>query len=235
MAGRIILVRHGQSLWNQKNLFTGWVDVPLSPLGIEEALKAGDQLSKISFDIVFVSTLMRAMTTAMLALSRNASPRIALMQHTDESTSDLKKQKDWSRIFSDKVQADSVPVFSAWELNERYYGELQGMDKTETAKKYGDDQVKLWRRSYDVPPPNGESLKMTAERTIPYYQKTIEPLLKQGKTILVSAHGNSLRSIVMFLEKLTEEQVLSLELATGVPRGYHLSDSGYTRKEIADF
>jgi len=133
------------------------------------------------------------------------------------------------------VQQESVPVFSSWQLNERYYGELQGMDKAETAKKYGEDQVKLWRRSYDIPPPNGESLKMTAERTIPYFEKEIEPILKAGKSILVSAHGNSLRSIVMFLEKLTQEQVLSLELATGVPRGYFLTSSGYARKEIADF
>src|SRR6185436_20023728 len=143
--------------------------------------------------------LVRAVTTAMLALSRNASPRIALLQHKDEGTADSKKQKDWSHIFSDRVQQESVPVFSSWQLNERYYGELQGMDKAETAKKYGEDQVKLWRRSYDIPPPNGESLKMTAERTIPYFEKEIEPILKAGKSILVSAHGNSLRSIVMFL------------------------------------
>jgi 2,3-bisphosphoglycerate-dependent phosphoglycerate mutase len=110
-----------------------------------------------------------------------------------------------------------IPVYSAWELNERMYGELQGMNKEETAKKFGDAQVKIWRRSYDVPPPNGEALKNTAERTIPWFQKNIEPQLKAGKNILVAAHGNSLRAIIMYIEKLSEAQVLELELKTGEP------------------
>lgn len=218
----LILIRHGQSLWNLKNVFTGWVDVPLSEKGIEEALAAGEKLKDFNFDLIYVSTLMRAQMTAMLAMSKNAAGKVAIMQHTADATDDEKQQKEWSKIYSPDAEAEMIPVYSAWQLNERYYGELQGLNKKKTAEKYGDDQVHIWRRSYDVPPPNGEALKNTAERTIPFFKDSIMPLLKEGKSMLISAHGNSLRSIVMYLDDLSEEEVLSLEIKTGDPIRYQL-------------
>jgi len=187
----LVLVRHGQSQWNLENRFTGWTDVQLSPLGEEEAKKAGQLLKGMKFDVCFTSVLQRAIKTLIL-LSQEAGIK-------------------------------DLPVYMDQALNERHYGNLQGLNKAETAEKYGADQVKIWRRSYDVAPPGGESLKMTAERTLPYYERMIVPFLKQGKNVLVAAHGNSLRSMVMFLDKLTEQQVLELNLDTGVPRVYEIS------------
>lgn len=221
--GKLVLIRHGESMWNQKNVFTGWVDVPLSSKGIEEALKAGDTLSSYSFDVIYVSTLVRAMETAMLVLSRNTSGKVPHIIHSKG------KLKQWSQIYSDKTAADMVPVYQDWHLNERYYGKLQGLNKAETAQKYGDEQVHIWRRSYDVRPPEGEALKNTAERTIPYFQKVVLPELKAGKNVLISAHGNSLRSIVMYLDHLSQEEVLKLELATGVPLFYEYKDGAVSR------
>jgi len=191
----LVLVRHGQSQWNLENKFTGWVDVPLTELGEKEALRAGGHLKGLKFDIAFTSDLQRAQKTLAVILGVIGQSGLSIVK--------------------DKA------------LNERHYGALQGLDKAQTAAKYGEDQVKVWRRSYDVPPPKdetgfSESLKDTAARTLPYFNGTIIPYLKQGKNVLVAAHGNSLRSIVMDLEKLTKEQVLELNLDTAVPRVYEM-------------
>jgi 2,3-bisphosphoglycerate-dependent phosphoglycerate mutase len=215
---QLILLRHGESVWNKKNVFTGWVDVPLSPNGITEAIKAGEQLSKIEFDEVYTSVQVRAIETAMLALAQNKSDKTPVVIH-DEG-----KMKDWTIIYSEEMKRKIIPVYRDWHLNERYYGELQGKNKAETAKEYGDELVHQWRRSYDVPPPNGECLKDTAERTIPFFKEKIIPQLEKGKNILISAHGNSLRSIVMYLDKLTKEGVLSLEIPTGKPLFYEMKE-----------
>jgi 2,3-bisphosphoglycerate-dependent phosphoglycerate mutase len=201
----LVLVRHGESQWNLENRFTGWVDVPLSPKGIEEARQAGRKLKKegIRFDVAYTSDLKRAQHTLALIL--------------------------------EELDRKDLPVQKDQALNERHYGDLQGLNKQETAQKFGDEQVKIWRRSYDVPPPGGESLKDTAARTLPYFESKILPDLKGGKNVLVAAHGNSLRSIVMDLDKLTKEQVLELNLATGLPVVYEL-DGGLrvvSKKELA--
>jgi 2,3-bisphosphoglycerate-dependent phosphoglycerate mutase len=186
----LVLVRHGQSQWNLENKFTGWVDVPLTEQGEQEAHRAGKQLKGLHFDIAFTSDLQRAQKTLAIILGEIGETNLT--------------------IIKDKA------------LNERHYGDLQGLNKAETAKKFGDEQVKIWRRSYDIAPPNGESLKDTAARTLPYFDAQIIPSLKDGKNVLVAAHGNSLRSIVMHLEHLSKEQVLELNLETGVPRVYEL-------------
>ena len=217
----LILLRHGQSAWNLCNLFTGWVDVPLTAKGIEEALEAGRQIADIDIEVIFTSTLMRAQQTAMIAMSQHKTTKVPVMQHQEG------QQAQWSKIYNDKVHANTIPVHADWHLNERFYGELQGLDKDETRQKYGEEQVHIWRRSFDVPPPEGESLAMTAERTLPYFDEHILPQLKAGKNVLVAAHGNSLRSIAMQLEQLTPEQVLKLELPTGVPRFYHFDQGTF--------
>ncbi len=181
----LVLIRHGESQWNLENRFTGWIDIPLTDKGREEARRAGEKLKGIKFDKAFTSALKRAQETLSIILK-------------------VIKQEN-IRIEKDKA------------LNERMYGDLQGLNKAETAKKYGDEQVHIWRRSYDVKPPGGESLKDTAARTLPYFESKIIPELKTGQNVLVAAHGNSLRSIVMYLDKLTKEEVLELNLGTGVP------------------
>lgn len=215
---KLILIRHGQSLWNLKNVFTGWVDVPLSSNGIVEAIEAGKQLADIRFDVVFTSVQVRAIETAMLALAQNKSEKTPVVIHSEG------KMKDWTIIYSEEMNKSIIPVFHDRHLNERYYGKLQGKNKAETAKEYGDEQVHQWRRSYDSPPPNGECLKDTAERTIPFFKEQVVPQLEQGKNVLVSAHGNSLRSIVMYIENLTKEGVLSLEIPTGKPLFYEMKN-----------
>ncbi len=215
---KLVLIRHGESVWNKKNVFTGWVDVPLSPNGIVEATKAGEELADIEFDFVYTSVQVRAIETAMIALAQNKSEKTPVIIHEEG------KMKDWTTIYSEDMQESIIPVRHDWHLNERYYGELQGKNKAETAKQYGDDQVHQWRRSYDIPPPNGECLKDTAERTIPFFKETILPLLEQGKDVLISAHGNSLRSIVMFIDELSSEEVLKLEIPTGKPLYYEMKE-----------
>lgn len=220
----LVLLRHGESVWNKKNVFTGWVDVPLSPNGIEEARKAGELLAEKTFDMVYTSVQVRAIQTAMLALAYSKSGKTPVIIHEEG------KMNEWARIYSEEIQKEILPVYRDWHLNERYYGELQGKNKAETAKAYGDEQVHLWRRSYDVPPPNGECLKDTAERTIPFFEQQILPRLKEGNSILVSAHGNSLRSIVMYIDGLTKDEVLKLEIKTGVPI-YYRYDNGNLARE----
>ena len=191
---QLVLIRHGESQWNLENRFTGWVDVPLTPKGEEEARAAGEKLKAFQFDCAFTSVLMRAQNTL--------------------------------RIVLDVIGQATIPITEDQALNERMYGELQGLNKTETAKKFGDEQVKIWRRSFDVPPPGGESLKDTAERVLPYYESQIRPELEARKTVLVVAHGNSLRSLVMHLENLSREAVLELNIPTGAPLFYDLDDLG---------
>ncbi len=188
----LVLVRHGESQWNLENRFTGWVDVPLSPKGVGEAANAGDRLKKENI-------------------------------HFDVAyTSLLQRAQNTLKLILEKLGQTEIPIHKDQALNERHYGDLQGLDKAETAKKFGDDQVKIWRRSYDIAPPNGESLKDTAARTLPYFEKHILSELKNGRNVIVAAHGNSLRSIVMDIEKLTKEQVLELNLATAVPLIYQM-------------
>jgi len=191
---RLVLLRHGESQWNLENRFTGWVDVPLSPRGIQEAKDAGEKLRSFTFDRAFTSVLARANETL--------------------------------RIVLDTIGQTGIPIEKDKALNERMYGELQGLNKDETAKKYGEAQVKIWRRSYDVRPPGGESLKDTAERVLPYFERTIKPSLLKGTTILVAAHGNSLRALIMELEQLSREQVLELNIPTGAPLLYELDNRG---------
>ncbi len=188
----LVIFRHGQSVWNLENKFTGWVDVELTEKGIQEAKNAGEKLKSFHFDVAYASDLKRAQNTLSIAL---------------------------------EVAGKTVPTTYNKALNERMYGDLQGLDKTETAKKYGDEQVKIWRRSYDVPPPNGESLKDTTARVIPYYKAEIEPQLKAGKNVVIAAHGNSLRALIMYLENMTPAQILEFEIGTGIPRLYELDEN----------
>jgi len=189
----LVIIRHGQSLWNLENRFTGWVDVPLTPKGMEEARAAGERLQGMHFDVAYTSVLTRAQETL--------------------------------RIIQQTAGLD-LPVIRDQALNERHYGDLQGLNKAQTAKEYGDEQVHIWRRSFATPPPNGEALKDTAARTLPFFQRAILGDIAQGKNVLVVAHGNSNRSIVMQLDDLSEEAVLALELGTGVPLVYELDESG---------
>lgn len=222
---QLILIRHGQSVWNKKNVFTGWVDVPLSREGVDEALKAGDQIADIAFDVIFTSVQIRAIETAMIAMAANKSDKTPVVIHTEG------KMADWTTIYNESMNSNVIPVYRDWHLNERYYGELQGKNKAETAAVYGDEQVHIWRRSYDIAPPAGECLKDTAERTIPFFTEAILPQLEAGKNVLVSAHGNSLRSIVMHIDGLSEEEVLKLEIPTGVPLYFEYADGGVKRKK----
>ncbi len=198
---KLVLIRHGQSQWNLENRFTGWVDVPLTENGRAEARRAGKALRELG--IRFDAGYTSVLSRAIETLS----------------------------IVQSELGQETLPVVKDQALNERHYGDLQGLNKDETRKKFGDEQVKLWRRSYDVAPPNGESLKDTAARTLPYFESRVLPDLKAGKNVLVAAHGNSLRSIVMFLDKLTQEQVLALEIATGVPILYEIAPDGAVREK----
>ena len=211
--GKLALVRHGQSQWNLENRFTGWVDIPLTDLGREEARKAGEWLKDkgFKFDRAFTSALKRAQETLDIMLK--------------------------------VLGQTSLPIEKDKALNERHYGALQGLNKAETAQKYGDAQVKIWRRSYDVPPPAdktelnpdgmAESLQSTAARTLPYFYSRIVPRVKAGETILVAAHGNSLRAIVMDLDHLTKSQVLELNIDTGKPIVYDMDPQGRVLSKVS--
>ncbi|GMU08883.1 2,3-bisphosphoglycerate-dependent phosphoglycerate mutase [Corallococcus caeni] len=189
----LALVRHGQSLWNHENRFTGFVDVPLTEQGRGEARKAADALKGLKFDVAYTSALSRAQETLAILLD---------------------------------TLGQRPPVIRDAALNERHYGDLQGLNKADAAKEFGEKQVHIWRRSFDVPPPNGESLEMTAKRVLPFFDRAIAGDLRQGKNVLVVAHGNSNRSLVMRLDKLSGETVVGLELATGVPLVYEIGAEG---------
>ena len=210
---KLVLVRHGQSVWNLQNRFTGWIDVPLSEKGIKEAQNAGKLLKDYKFDVAFTSTLIRAQDTLYEILNINNKLNYFLWMHDDKS--------DWYKKFKEtKDDKDILKVHTSEKLNERYYGDLQGLNKEDTIKKFGQVKVHLWRRSYDVPPPNGESLEMTAKRTLPYFKTNILKQLNAGKDVLVVAHGNSLRSIIMFIEDMSSEEIIEFEMATGKPHIY---------------
>ena len=201
MSASLVLVRHGQSEWNEKNLFTGWKDPGLTAKGVEEAKSAGIQLRTegFQFDVMFTSDLLRAQKTGEIILK--------------------------------ELGVTNLPVVKNQALNERDYGDLSGLNKDEAREKWGDEQVHIWRRSFDTPPPGGESLKGTAERVLPYFKKEILPQLLKGENILIAAHGNSLRSLVMELDQLTKEQVVKLEIATGDPIYYEIASSGKVVKK----
>jgi len=202
MTGTLILVRHGESEWNLKNLFTGWRNPDLTEKGIGEARAAGQALKAkgFSFDTTFTSALKRA-------------------QHTLD-------------LILEEMGIENVTIVRNQALNERDYGDLSGLNKDDARKKWGEEQVLIWRRSYDVPPPGGESLKDTAERTLPYYKAQIEPRVAAGETILVAAHGNSLRALVMAIEGLTPAEILKREIATGEPTVYELKSDGSLKERI---
>ncbi len=221
---QLIMMRHGQSEWNKLNLFTGWVDIPLSRQGIQESFEGGKKIADIPIDVIFVSSLIRAQMTAMLALVEHKSGRVPFIQHSGEG-----KLESWATIYGETAKKNCIPVITAWELNERMYGRLQGMNKQETRDKFGDEQVHIWRRSFDQAPPEGESLKMTAERSIPYFQQKIVPHLEKGENVFISAHGNSLRSIVMHIENMSEKEVIGLEIATGDPLIYNYEDGAWKK------
>jgi len=191
---KLVLLRHGESQWNLENRFTGWVDVPLSSKGIDEAKNAGEKIKGFVFDHAYTSVLRRAIDTLTIVL--------------------------------DIVGQKNLPVTQDQALNERHYGDLQGLNKAETAQKFGEAQVKLWRRSFDVQPPNGESLKNTLERVLPYWETAIFPHVRKGERLIIVAHGNSLRSLVMHLDGLSREEVLELNIPTGVPLVYEFNDQG---------
>ena len=192
----LILVRHGQSEWNQKNVFTGWENPGLTQKGREEAKLAGILIKnlKIKFNYLFTSALVRAQVTGTIIL--------------------------------DNVNQENVKIIKDKALNERFYGDLQGLNKDECRKKFGEDQVQIWRRSYDIGPPGGESLKETGERVMPFFLNEIFPLILKGENIIVSAHGNSLRSLIKYLDKISSEEIVKLEIPTGSPIHYLFDDSG---------
>ncbi|HIO43306.1 MAG TPA: 2,3-bisphosphoglycerate-dependent phosphoglycerate mutase [Gammaproteobacteria bacterium] len=198
----LVLVRHGQSQWNEKNLFTGWKDPDLTEKGEKEAIEAGLALkeSGYKFDIMFTSVLLRAKRTGKLIL--------------------------------EKMGQEDLKTFENEALNERNYGDLAGLNKDDARKKWGEDQVHKWRRSFDIAPPGGESLKMTAERVLPYFEETILPLLKEKSDILVAAHGNSLRALVMQLDKLNSDEVVKLEIPTGMPICYSINEHGQVKNKV---
>ncbi len=192
----LVLCRHGQSEWNLKDLFTGWKDPDLTDKGVEEARAAGQRLSALGLSFDV------AFTSALGRAQRTLS------------------------LVLGEMGLEGLPTIRDWHLNERDYGDLAGLNKTETAAKFGAEQVHIWRRSYDVPPPGGESLEMTAQRVLPYYRQHIHRRVMKGDAVLVAAHGNSLRALVMSLEGLSPEQILKREIATGVPLVYRLKGDG---------
>lgn len=214
----LILMRHGQSKWNKLNLFTGWVDVPLSREGVDEALKGGEAIADLPIDVIYTSSLIRAQMTAMLAMI--PSGRVPVIVHDG-------KLGEWGKHYG---SADVVPTYEAWQLNERMYGELQGKNKDEMRAQYGAEQVQIWRRSYNVAPPGGESLEDTAARTLPYFKDEIMPQLAAGKNVFIAAHGNSLRAIVMELDGLGPDEVVKLEIPTGQPFTYEYRDGRCVRQ-----
>jgi len=196
----LVLVRHGQSTWNQKNLFTGWKDPELTELGKEEAFKAGQQIKKqnIKFNLLFTSALKRAQDTASIIL--------------------------------EVIEESNINIFKNEALNERDYGDLTGLNKDMARHEFGEEQVQIWRRSYSDGPPNGESLEDTYNRVIPYFENEIMPALQKNKNVIISAHGNSLRALVKFIEEISKEEIVKLEIATGEPIFYEFNENKLQRK-----
>ena len=226
---KLILIRHGQSLWNAANKFTGWVDVPLSEQGRAEATIASCKLRNYRIDLCFTSMLFRAIETAVICLTEVddiCGGKIPIIKH-EAGDPDW---HDWDKYEGNRDQ--ELPIFLSVALDERHYGNLQGLDKSETAQEFGEEQVHTWRRSYDVRPPGGESLEDTRNRTLPFFHDRILTHLKQGDNVLIAAHGNSLRSIIMELENISSEDIPHLELGTGVPIVYDLDESGKVKNKV---
>ena len=198
----LVLVRHGQSEWNAKNLFTGWKNPGLTETGVKEAISAGKLIKdeKINFDTMYTSELIRAQLTGNTIL--------------------------------EIINQSDIPIIKDIALNERNYGSLAGLNKDDARKKWGEEQVHIWRRSYDIPPPDGESLKNTAERVLPYFNKEILPKVVSGSNILIAAHGNSLRSLIMQLDELSKEEILNLEIPTGAPIKYIFDEHGKVEEKL---
>ena len=214
---QLFLIRHGQSIWNLQNRFTGWVDVSLSRQGVIEAQEAAAWLADECFDVAFTSNLLRAQDTLYEILKQN--------RYSTEYTRARNEPSGWYEHFSSAdSDANELQIHVSEKLNERYYGDLQGLNKGWASQHYGTERVHRWRRSYDIPPPNGESLEMTAARTLPYYHECIVPHLRNGENVLISAHGNSLRSIIMHIEGMTPQQIIDYELSTGTPHIYTFDD-----------
>ena len=197
----LILVRHGQSEWNAKNLFTGWKDPGLTDQGVSEAKNAGKLIleQKIEFDVMYTSMLSRAQKTGDIILG--------ILNHKE------------------------IPIIKNEALNERHYGSLAGLNKDDARKKWGDEQVHIWRRSFDMPPPDGESLKDTADRVLPYFETEIMPKVISGSSILIAAHGNSLRALIMKLDSISSEDIVELEIPTGAPIQYEFAPDGIVDKK----
>ena len=226
---KLILIRHGQSLWNAANKFTGWVDVPLSKRGRAEATLAADKLRTYRIDVCFTSLLIRAMETAIICLTEYeemCAGKTPIFKHEADDAD----WRGWDNYDGDP--AEELPIFPTVALDERYYGELQGLDKAQTVAKFGEAQVREWRRSYTTRPPGGESLEDTQKRVIPYFTSRILTHIGEDETVLVVAHGNSLRSIIMKLEDLNADQVPGLELATGIPTVYDIAPNGQVKEKL---
>ncbi|MEM8674796.1 MAG: 2,3-bisphosphoglycerate-dependent phosphoglycerate mutase [Cyanobacteria bacterium P01_G01_bin.67] len=227
---KLILIRHGQSTWNAANRFSGWVDVPLNSVGRREAIAAAKKVCQFKIDVCFTSLLMRAKETAAICLTEgegNCSHKSPVFKHDADDP-------DWCGWdkYDGQIQ-EEIPIYTTAKLDERYYGDLQGYSKAEMAEKVGADTVQQWRRSFATRPPGGESLEDTAARTIPFFKEKIMPYLRAENNVLVAAHGNSLRSIIMYLDQLQPEEVPRLELSTGVPLVYTINQDGnILEKEI---
>lgn len=225
----LILMRHCQSAWNALNLFTGWVDVPLSKKGIDDAIQAGKDIADLQIDEIHTSLLIRAQMTAMIVVAQNSNGIVPVFKHdSDSGDENQRKMNELAYIHGEPENV--VPVYISWRLNERMYGDLQGQNKSDILEEFGEEQVHIWRRSFDIPPPNGESLKLVAERTLPYMQETIFPALESGKNVFITAHGNTLRSIIMHLEEMSVEEVKKLEVPIGVPIVFDKTNGKYSRR-----
>ncbi len=218
---KLILIRHGESRWNLANKFTGQVDVPLSEHGIVEAEATSIQLKNTPIDIAFTSRLTRAQETLLIILSEQQKTGIFLHNHG--------KMKKWSHHKKD-LDDDEILIYHSEDLNERYYGDLQGMNKERAAEDFGKEKVHEWRRSYTTRPPSGENLKDVFKRSTKYYKKNILPQLQNGKNVLVSAHGNSLRSLIKYIENISDEDIPNLELQTGKAIVYEYNNGNYEKE-----
>ena len=210
----LVLVRHGESRWNLAGKFTGWVDVPLSKRGIKEAIASAKKLSGIKFDLAYTSKLERAQETLLLILAFQNKTGIFLHNQT-------KIKNKWT-VNSNRFDKDDIPIYSKTALNERYYGDLQGMKKDSARNKFGEAQVFEWRRSFTTRPPNGESLKDVYNRAIPYFEREILVKLKKRKNIIVSIHGNTMRALIKHIEDISDTEIAFLELPFGKPFVYEL-------------
>ncbi|PIU22441.1 MAG: 2,3-bisphosphoglycerate-dependent phosphoglycerate mutase [Candidatus Diapherotrites archaeon CG08_land_8_20_14_0_20_30_16] len=211
---KLVLIRHGESVWNKLNEFTGWVDVPLSNKGIKQAINAGKILHKIKikFDSIYTSELVRAHQTLFHILEQMHLETV--VYHVDDP--------ELEKMASHHIQDKELPIYKTIALNERHYGDLQGQNKDEMRKKYGKEQVEIWRRSYNTKPPHGESLEDTLHRTLPYFKKFILPELIKGRNVLIVAHGNSQRAITKYLEHISDKEIPKYEIPLGLPIVYDL-------------